>query len=78
MNIIAWQKRTSLQEAEGCDGPELGGLVREGFAGSEDFNYLPSCIWEQEAGLSPTNRKRQHAVTMRACKSRSGEREREN
>lgn len=68
----------SYRKLRGCDGPELGGLVREGRAGGEDFNYLPSCIWEQEAGLSPTNRKRQHAVTMRACKSISGEKEREN
>lgn len=40
-------------------------------AGRALVGYSPSCIWEQEAGFSPTNTKQQQAVSVRACKSNS-------
>lgn len=41
-----------------------------GDAGDGDcVDHSPSCIWEQEAGFSPTNTKQQDAATVRACRS---------
>lgn len=52
------------------------GLLGWGLQKGRLNDGLPFCIWEQEAGFSPTNIKQQHAVTMRACKSDSEERKR--